>query len=182
MNIWIVTDTHWHHQMMLENNYRPIDHQELLMKRWKRDVKPEDIVIHLGDVTFKYGVIKAELEALPGKKILVLGNHDEKPAEWWMTHGFDFSCEELQLQYKGVDFVFTHIPQTIIWPVNSINVCGHWHNNDHRAMGVELSEWHRLVAMESTKEPNSTAILASHRPINLKELIKGKDVAHCQAR
>lgn len=181
MNIWIVTDMHLHHQLMLENGYRPNNYQDKLFRRWRSQIKENDVVIDLGDTTWDNSKLKEELDSLPGKKILVMGNHNEKPATWYMTHGFDLAVEEMQMVFQGVTIVFTHEPQTIIMPIEAINICGHWHNNDHRSFGVHLTEWHRLMALEGTKHPGSDAILMGYRPFNLKEIIKLTDAKHCQS-
>jgi calcineurin-like phosphoesterase family protein len=170
-----------HHEEIKSLCNRADNFEELLFKRWRLQVKPEDVVINLGDTSFKIGCLKEEMDALPGKKVLIIGNHDPKPAEWYMSHGFDLAVEELQMIYKGVKLVFTHIPQRLIFPMGAINICGHWHNNDHRSAGIELTQWHRLMALEGTKHPDSQAMLMGYRPFNLKEILKPQDAAHSQS-
>ncbi len=62
------------------------NHTERIKAHWKRLVKPEDTVVLPGD--FSWGLKTEEsladfkfLEDLPGKKILLKGNHDL----WWST-------------------------------------------------------------------------------------------------
>ncbi len=59
---------------------------ERLEANWKRLIRPEDTVVLAGDFSWSLKLESAEkdfafLEALPGKKILLKGNHDY----WWST-------------------------------------------------------------------------------------------------
>ena len=60
------------------------DYMEKIRHNWESLVKPEDIVIVAGDVSWqlKYNPSALDLEylkSLPGRKVLVRGNHDY----WW---------------------------------------------------------------------------------------------------
>ena len=62
------------------------DHAEKIKKNWKENVQEEDTVLLLGD--FSWGMYLEEtkldfefINELPGKKILLKGNHDY----WWTT-------------------------------------------------------------------------------------------------
>ncbi|MBQ8683278.1 MAG: metallophosphoesterase [Clostridia bacterium] len=76
------------------------DYVERLEKNWRQLVGPEDTVVIAGDVSWGISLAQAEkdfafLDSLPGKKLLLKGNHDY----WWTTrrqmdlffeeHGFD---------------------------------------------------------------------------------------------
>ena len=59
---------------------------ERLEKNWRAVVSPEDTVVIAGDVSWAMRLEDAErdfafLHALPGKKLLLKGNHDY----WWST-------------------------------------------------------------------------------------------------
>ncbi len=76
------------------------NHREKIIKSWKETIRPEDTVIMAGDLSWAMSMESAlsdlaMLGSLPGRKILVRGNHDF----WWstvtkmtnMTHGaFEF--------------------------------------------------------------------------------------------
>lgn len=62
------------------------DHTEKIKKAWLKTVKPEDTVVLAGDISWAMALRDAEADlgffhALPGKKILLKGNHDY----WWET-------------------------------------------------------------------------------------------------
>lgn len=76
------------------------DYVSRLEKHWRLLVGPEDTVVIAGDVSWGISLAQAEqdfafLHSLPGKKLLLKGNHDY----WWTTrrqmdlffeeHGFD---------------------------------------------------------------------------------------------
>ncbi len=76
------------------------DYQQLLEKKWRTTVSPEDTVVLAGD--FSWGMTLEQSEAdfafvqqLPGKKILLKGNHDywwtskKKMEDYFFAHGFD---------------------------------------------------------------------------------------------
>ena len=61
-------------------------HEERLEKNWRRLVKPEDTVVIPGDVSWGMSLEESKtdfafLNALPGSKLLLKGNHDY----WWTT-------------------------------------------------------------------------------------------------
>ena len=63
-----------------------IKHEEKITNNWKDLVKPEDLIILPGDISWalKLETAKSDLEridALPGKKIILKGNHDY----WWAS-------------------------------------------------------------------------------------------------
>lgn len=89
MSVYAIADLHLSHGVD-----KPMDifgpkwerHTERLEKNWRETVRPEDTVILAGDLSWGLGMDEAEedllfVERLPGKKILLKGNHDL----WWGT-------------------------------------------------------------------------------------------------
>jgi len=145
---------------MLEiEGHRPIGFSELIIKNWKNAVQKDDLTIHLGDVIFKEaGKLDGILEQIPGRKILVRGNHDKNRSAWYMKKGFDFVCNYFVWKHC----LFSHIPMVIPSDVEW-NIHGHFHNNEHRFWEPEaqavLCEKHLLFALEET---NYRPILLDH--------------------
>ena len=87
-DIWLISDTHFNHSKILEftqggRSIRPFSNvdemNQTMLDNWANTVKPQDTVIHLGDVLFgenKVEWLEANFAKLPGKKHLILGNHD----------------------------------------------------------------------------------------------------------
>lgn len=125
---WITTDTHLGHYKLTEICSRPENFSDLIIKRWKTKVAPEDWVIHLGDLCWPD--YYDQLKDLPGHKILVRGNHDTKSNTWYENRGFDLVCERLVMKLEGLKILFTHEP--VIFHDQDINIHGHLHNMEHR--------------------------------------------------
>ena len=63
------------------------NHRQRIIENWKQTVTPEDVVILCGDISWAMKLADAveddlkEVAALPGRKVLLRGNHDY----WWTT-------------------------------------------------------------------------------------------------
>ena len=62
------------------------NYQENIEKNWRDIVKPEDTVVLAGDISWGMSIQQAEpdfrfINDLPGRKIILKGNHDY----WWVT-------------------------------------------------------------------------------------------------
>lgn len=141
-NIWIITDTHFRHHRMLELCHRPEDYNERIIQHWRENVQPDDLVIHLGDVAWPEGWAEGIIKTLPGRKVLVRGNHDTKSLPRLMSNGFDVAVDSMSMRLNGLDILFTHAP---VEHDHDINVHGHLHqmpapefNSAHWCCALEL--------------------------------------------
>ena len=155
MNVYLISDTHLNHANIATYCDRPKDFTELIMRRWNETVRPEDIVIHLGDVIMhKRGIIKEILDSLNGRKILIRGNHDRRWSNRkWMENGFQFSCDGMKFRQCWL----THEPATSLADGCILNIHGHLHNVWHKVGEVNgvptvklKHPWQRLFAVEYT--------------------------------
>ena len=147
---WLITDTHLNHDNIATYCQRPENFTDMIIKRWHAVVKPEDLVIHLGDVAIgDRRKVKAQLDPLPGRKVLVLGNHDRQHGpDWWMEMGFAFACQAMKYRNCWL----THEPSTSLADGCDINIHGHLHNfweKDPSKKG-KPKPFHRLLAIEYT--------------------------------
>lgn len=156
MNVWLISDSHFNHQNIKTYCDRPDDFTERIIANWQRLVKPEDTIIHLGDVMIgKKSLGMEQLRSLTGRKILIRGNHDRQHSNtWWMEHGFDFACDGLMFRHCWL----SHEPVTYLPDGALVNIHGHLHNIWHGFRpdrGAELTHlmypWQRLFAVEYTK-------------------------------
>jgi len=107
MEVWLITDTHFNHENIKRYCNRPDDFNERIIRNWQRLVVPEDLVIHLGDVILgRNHTLSAIMRCLPGRKVLIIGNHDRESATFYMRHGFDFACESMV--FRKVLLTHTH--------------------------------------------------------------------------
>ena len=116
------SDPHFGHGKLLSTlrmgwGYDTADQMdEVLIDRYQSVVQPEDTVLWLGDVAF-YGVgelarVQQMLARLPGRKILLRGNHDLRHGlNWWITAGFDVVMDgPLRFGLDGRTVVAAHMP------------------------------------------------------------------------
>jgi calcineurin-like phosphoesterase family protein len=139
--IWVTADTHFGHTKLIELADRPEDFEQKIVDRWKDSVKEDELVIHLGDLSWGPDVDTAEIiKDLPGKKVMVLGNHDRKSSVWYMNNGWDFCCETFSLNRYGKRILFSHVPLPPCYRSDSVddsrliydmNIHGHLHMNAH---------------------------------------------------
>lgn len=68
------------------------NHDDWLLYNWNSQIKKEDNVLHLGDLAFKY--IQAYMPRLNGHIELILGNHDRKGLQTYLS---------LEKVYRGIE-------------------------------------------------------------------------------
>lgn len=142
MRYWVISDTHFGHEAIQSYCRRPPDVDARIVRNWRQLVAPEDMVLHLGDVAFGFVKLKAWLGELPGRKILVRGNHDTHTISWYMGNGFEFACDGLEL--GGV--YYSHRPLKEIPASCKVNIHGHCHNRVPR--GYRKYPHSRLFSLE----------------------------------
>jgi len=153
---FITSDTHFMHRA--EFLWKPMgfssieEHDEVLIQNWNADVKPQDTVIHAGDVCFQPTIsIDKILPRLNGKKILVMGNHDSNKK---LLNYFDKVVASLEWGRHGSDseFVISHIPihpcqLTGRW-TKAKNLHGHLHHVEdlgERYINVNIQFWNNKL-------------------------------------
>lgn len=148
MRIWLTADTHFGHTALVhEFCARPADYESRILRHWRDRVSADDLIIHLGDVIVGSPDIWTTLnQTLPGRKILVLGNHDRKSTSWYLSNGFEFCCREFVWRLYGVDILFSHEPTHE--GTFDLNIHGHLHSGLHRS--AQRDERHYLVSLEET--------------------------------
>ena len=142
---FVISDTHFNHAGILEfkdyigkpvRNFDSIEQMnECMLDRWADTVGPKDTVIHCGDVLF--GMDKADwmakhFDKLPGKKRLVVGNHDNLK----ILAPF-FKDMQLWIDMSDKGLLFSHTPQHASTLAEShrfgtgpiLNIHGHIHTN-----------------------------------------------------
>lgn len=145
---WLTTDTHLFHKRLAEAGLRPENFHDRVVSEWRANITTDDLVIHLGDVALGRRSAVAELlPTLPGRKVLVRGNHDKESDGWYMNHGFMIVVESMVFR----DVLLTHRPTDAL-PKGAVgNVHGHLHNLPHHAELDGIRQpWHLLLALEDT--------------------------------
>lgn len=158
MNFWITSDTHYGHESVIEYCDRPLDYEEKLFTNLATIIKPNDVLIHLGDICFGEQRKNHEkyIASLNCKKWLIKGNHDKNSYSWYLEY-WDFVAESINLKYYGKDIILSHIP--ILNHDSDINIHGHMHNKGHRG---NIDEFGFLISVEHL----------NYKPIKLERCIK----------
>lgn len=135
---------------------RPKGFETLIMDNLRKNVKNDDLLIHLGDFCIGGDLLWHTFfhNNLPlTKKWLIRGNHDKKTNSWYLAHRWDFVGESIRDNLFGEKIVFSHIPIADDGTFTA-NIHGHFHNSDHRSREPELkalyTNKHQLIAIENT--------------------------------
>ncbi len=107
------SDPHFGHANVIKHADRPFDSlyqmDEALLSRYRDAVGQDDFVLWLGDCTWRLASLHSLLASLPGRKALVVGNHDGKPRRM-AGLGFEFVADRLWLDLDGVPAIACHYP------------------------------------------------------------------------
>ena len=197
--VWITSDTHYHHTNICRGVTRwrtldgkiPTDHtrnfqdldemDSVIVNNINSKVRPNDTLIHLGDVAFGgFEKIGEFLNRLVCKNIhLVLGNHDQhitKNKEDIRSRFLSVS-NYLEVEIGGVEFVLSHYP-LCSWNKlgkGSIHLHGHvhlsakdkWGNGKRLDVGIDGNNMHpyklsEIVHMMDRREIKSEMNLDHH--------------------
>jgi len=148
MRLFIITDTHFGHKNLGEKyQSRPADFETRIIRSWQQMIADEDMVLHLGDVVVgKTEDWRLIIPELPGRKVLILGNHDKQPVRWYMKNGFDFCCHQFYWEMFGLRILFSHEP--LFSEEFDLNIHGHLHLGRH--LEYKCDERHYLFELESS--------------------------------
>ena len=111
--IWFTSDTHYWHKNIIQYSKRPFanltEMHAGLIERWNAVVQPEDVVYHLGDVSFAgKGHTLQVLCQLRGRIRFLRGNHDRQLV---LRPGLDEDLGSYhELTYHNQRLVLCHYP------------------------------------------------------------------------
>lgn len=126
---WFTSDLHLGHNNILnlqENRGKLFSNIEdmnfTIINKWLTFIQPEDDIFVLGDILFRKSFISL-LENLPGKKHLILGNHDRNDIHQY----FDTVNNYLEVKVGKNDVILFH------YPISEWNKkrYGSWHLHGH---------------------------------------------------
>lgn len=112
--IFFWSDPHFGHRNVIKFCNRPYETTEEMhedfIKRYNSVVPQDGVCIWVGDCFF-FGKTKSReiMDRLNGSKVLVLGNHDWKPAHMYNV-GFDFVCNYMEMYIAGHPVKIKHYP------------------------------------------------------------------------
>ncbi len=133
---YAISDLHFNHKNILDyerNEFNEInEHDEHIVLRWNKTVKKDDTVYFLGDLTMHMDkeYISELISSLNGYKIMIMGNHDVKSANYYKNLGFN-EVYDSPISLEDGKVVLSHEPIKEAWDSEYIiNIHGHLHNNE----------------------------------------------------
>ena len=160
-----------HHWMALHRGFsNSQEHDEYLIQEWNKVVHKKDLTYILGDITMNTNKHYHLLDKLNGRKIVVLGNHDN-PKDVKELLKYVESVAGM-IDYKG--FIITHCP---IHP-NEMSFCrgnihAHIHHNNKLDIVTVRDRYGDIKG--STIEPinyyNVDAHVIDYKPRTIEELV-----------
>lgn len=129
-NVRFIGDLHLGHRNMASRRKFQDEfyHDEFIIDQWNRVVNKKDVTYILGDITMETDKHYYRLDALRGRKYVILGNHDDRRNVPELMRYVDGIAG--MINYKG-NIILTHCP---IHPCElqyryTYNIHGHVHEN-----------------------------------------------------
>jgi len=135
------------------------DHMARLEKNWRKRVKPDDLVVLPGDLSWAMSLDDAKadfafIDSLPGDKVLLKGNHDY----WWST----VSKIESWLDRNGFHSISVLNNKSVMYKEDAIAGTRGWllERTDEKSMKVYNRELNRLrLSLEDARRRDPPEIL-----------------------
>lgn len=154
INYWLLSDAHLGHDKVQVYCGRPKGFEEKIFEAMKKCIKPDDILIFLGDLCMKNDKHwNAEiLKYAPKTRWFVRGNHDPKSLTWYIRNGWSFAGDSFSMIYGNKNILFSHEPKEV--KNYDINIHGHFHNNPEEKWEPHLKSLltnkHYLISIEES--------------------------------
>lgn len=119
--VWATSDWHLGHAKIREYcKSRAIDHECMILQNYLDEVRPQDTVYFLGDMVLRWGEEGRawwnQIRLLPGRKVLVKGNHDQYSTEKLLRLG---GFEQVWPEFFGLTtsighkLLLSHVPMVV---------------------------------------------------------------------
>ena len=163
-NTFVTADLHFDHAAILKHTGRPFrdldDMNRSLVEKWNDLVHKRDLVYILGDFAFKNHA--HWLDQLNGKKILILGNHDEMSQK--CLEKFREVHESHFCKINGVWVYLNHY------------ACLTWQNCHYGTYHLFAHSHDRIETMNLSMDVGVDTPLANYAPIPWENIVKQMDI------
>jgi len=131
MSRYIISDTHFDHNNIIDYEKRPFDSvnkmNNYMINEWNDIVNDDDVVIHIGDVAMaKQDRVEEIISKLNGNLLFIKGNHDDM-SEYNFPYPY---VESTILQHKGYRYYCCHRKENIPDYWKHWNFVGHTHSKE----------------------------------------------------
>ncbi len=177
MAIYVIADLHLSFTVnkpmdIFGNNWE--NHEEKIAQNWLNIIRPEDTVILPGDFSWATYIEDAKIDFeylnnLPGKKILLKGNHDY----WWttLTKMREFVSEN---KFTNIDFLYNNsylvedklIVGTRGWTLQDTDESRKMINRENERLKLSFKD-----AIENYGEDKEKIVFMHYPPISSKNLM-----------
>ena len=159
---WVWSDLHLNDDSVIITGQRPYGSttamNRALLAAWRATIKEQDTIICLGDIAhpdfWNDPRHSGDLQACPGRRILVMGNHDVRQTKELDRAGFTERHWALMLD-TDPPAALTHAPLKRR-PIPAVNIHGHLHGAE------DISRRHANVSVERT----------GYRPVRLSDVLR----------
>ena len=132
MKFFAIADLHFGHANIIKYCNRPFEDtnemDRVLIKNWNETVSNNDTVLVLGDVGFgSKEYIASLIKQLNGKKILIMGNHDNWSEQTYRDMGFH-TVSRFPILWNDF-YLLSHAPLILSETTPYFNLYGHVHND-----------------------------------------------------
>lgn len=154
------------------------DHEKIIKENWIKTVNNNDLVILLGDFSWAMNIQEMYqdfkyINELPGKKILLKGNHDY----WWTTVTSMRKYLE-ENKFENIDFLYNNsyeydnklIVGTRGWALNDTKNAEKMNNREEERLKISINSVIDKNEIDSIKQKELICVM-HYPPIN-KDLIK----------
>lgn len=106
-----------------------------IVSEYMRCVGNSDRVVFLGDLSFyPREHLVSVFSSLPGRKVLVRGNHDRRSVSVYHEAGFQCVVDAIETTVEGTPVLLTHHPRTLSG--RGFSVHGHTHRTEPSPKGA----------------------------------------------
>jgi len=132
--IWFTSDWHLDNEQIIGYCNRPFKHKghmnSAIFSKYRQCVADDDIVYFLGDLSFRgpdnLSWYINVFNKLPGRKHLILGNHDRLSV--WQYEDAGFMTVHSALHLELLDLYLVHDPAKALVRRDKVWITGHLHN------------------------------------------------------
>ena len=166
--MFVTSDQHFGHFNAIKHENRPFatteEMNEFMIKQWNSVVGPKDIIYHLGDFAFRCGLetMTEIFHRLNGRKMLIRGNHDEKPRKYFEM-GWEQVYDSKSTEWDNVEFTMCHYPLAHSRAKQSLHDYGQFHIHGHT---------HSKTPAENGRQYNVSVEHHNYTPVHINQIIK----------
>ena len=159
---YFISDTHFCHDEIISLQNRPFrntsEMDKYMIEQWKKTVRPEDEVIFGGDFACASpDIARSICDMLPGRKILVKGNHD-RSEKTMLAIGFSEVHSYLELRTGYGPILVVHKPKRVTAKLERAARNGHYnyilygHTHSHL---IPKSRWINMSVEQNAYTPQT---------------------------